>query len=77
MLKNDGQKVFDETVTIGSVDYIDEGGRLCVEALQRAVMIRSQDDLSFLSEYPSGTIAYTAGFVTIWQKSAAGEWVEV
>lgn len=41
------------------------------------VLIRSQSDLASLPNYPAGTMAYTAGFAAMWQKSVAGEWISM
>ena len=44
------------------------------------VMVQSQDDLEDLADnadVPPGSIAYTAGFLNIWQLSASGEWVDM
>ena len=42
-----------------------------------AVMVSSESDLSSMTQYPPGTIAFTAGFKRIWQLSIEGQWVDV
>ena len=42
-----------------------------------AVMISSANEISTLTGYPPGTIAFTAGFKRIWQLSAEGQWVDM
>lgn len=77
MLKTKGTRVYDIVQNAGTVDYIDEDGKLQIDEKQPTVMVRSATDLSSLVTYPTGSIAYTAGFKTMWQKNHVGEWVEV
>ncbi len=42
-----------------------------------AVMVRSESDLSGLSGYAPGTIAYMAGYTHMWQLSAGGDWISM
>ena len=39
------------------------------------VLVSGSSDLPLLSDYEPGTIAHTAGFTTMWQKSPSGKWV--
>lgn len=73
MVSPSGQNV----KTAGIVDYV-SNGTLFVGAEVRCVMVTSADDLEELPEdYAPGTFAYVAGLGSMWQKDAAGEWVEV
>ena len=69
--------VVDAVQNVGMLDYIDENGDLHVDEKPAAVLIRTGNDLALVSDYPVGTIAYTAGFAKIWQKGANGTWTEV
>lgn len=40
----------------------------------QAILVESQADLEHLGEVPAGSIAYTAGYGSMWQLSAAGSW---
>lgn len=43
----------------------------------QAILVESQADLEHLGEVPAGSIAYTAGYSSMWQLSAAGSWEEI
>ena len=63
--------------TSGDSDYVKDG---VVHQHQeiRSVMVQSQNDLTDIASlYPPCTIAYTAGFTTMWQLNTDGEFVEV
>ena len=62
--------------TRGNLDYIKNGEIYTNNPLQ-SILVNSQSDLATLTGYLPGTIAYTAGFASMWQLSAAGTWVEV
>ena len=59
-------------------DYVDSNGVLIDNAHMPTVMVRSSSDLANLPTdvYIPGSIAYTAGMTSIWQKAADGTWVE-
>ena len=69
--------VVDAVQNVGMLDYIDSDGNIRTDEKQAAVMVRNQSDLASLINYDAGTIAYTAGFGSMWQKSAAGTWEEI
>lgn len=69
--------VMDLVHTAGATDYIDSNGNIQTNEQQAVIMVRDSSDLSNLIEYSPGTIAYTAGFVYVWQKSSNGEWVSI
>ena len=66
----------DESVAMGVTDYI-ENGVAHNNNVTHSVMVESESDLASLDNYAVGSIAYTAGFGSMWQLSADGEWVEV
>jgi hypothetical protein len=66
-----GQK----TKIAGTLDYV-QAGTLHVGSEVRAVMVTSADDLTQLTGYTPGSIAYTAGFKSLWQLAASGEWIQ-
>jgi len=40
----------------------------------QAILVESEADLEHLGEAPAGSIAYTAGYSSMWQLSAPGSW---
>ena len=62
--------------TIGDIDYV-QNGQVVVGASASSVMITAQSDLAQLDGYTPGSIAYTAGFASMWQLDASGNWVEL
>lgn len=60
-----------------SIQDVVSGGSLIRDLTAPAVMVTAESDLGNLPAYPAGTLAYTAGFGSMWQLSSAGEWVEV
>lgn len=69
-----GREVIDKVVSIGDIDYVKDG-EICQQSPVQAVMIKEVEDLDLLESYEPGTIAFTAGFVNVWQKDVDGEWV--
>ena len=63
--------------TTGNMDYL-KNGKIYKNAPTASVLVTAESDLEGLTaKYEPGTIAYTAGFVDMWQLSAAGEWVAI
>jgi len=60
----------------GSTDFV-KNGRIYKDYPAKSVMVASESDLSYLANYTPGTIAYTAGYEHIWQKSVTDEWVSI
>ena len=58
------------------VDYV-QNGTLVLGADARSVLIGSAADLTQLTDLTPGSIAYTAGFESMWQLGANGEWTEI
>lgn len=69
-------RVADVVQDTGSTDYILDG-KIYKNAPVKSVIVTSESDLADLIGYEVGTIAYTAGFASMWQLSAGGQWVEV
>ena len=67
------QKVLD----LGMIDVVDSDGVLREDVPCKGVMVTAESDLASLPDYQPGTIAFTAGFGSMWQLSAAGTWAEV
>lgn len=61
---------------VGANDVVGANG-LTKNVLAPSVLVRSENDLAQLPEYPAGSIAYTAGFKEMWQKDASGSWVSL
>lgn len=59
---------------IGDMDYVQDD-KLVVGAFPSSIMVTSENDLDELGKYVPGSIAYTAGFVNMWQLDADGNWV--
>lgn len=58
----------------GNTDYV-SNGEVCKNASMQMVLVSGTQDFDLLSGYEPGTIAYTAGFRSMWQKSPDGEWI--
>ena len=44
------------------------------ESSSQSILISSEEDLNLLTSYSPGTIAFTAGFSSMWQKNVDGNW---
>ena len=64
-----------QAIAIGVTDYI-KSGTLYKGSPILLVMVPAESDLSDLTDYPPGTIAYTAGFASMWQLAADGTWAD-
>ncbi len=62
--------------TISVTDVLN-GSTVEINVPTKNIMVTDESDLVNLSEYPAGSIAYTAGFGAMWQKAADGEWVNM
>lgn len=60
----------------GSTDFV-KNGRIYKDYPAKSVMVASESDLDLLASYAPGTVAYTAGYENMWQKSIADEWVQI
>ena len=60
----------------GNEDYVQDGIIHKNESMQM-VLVSGVSDLDLLTDYEPGTIAHTAGFHTMWQKSVSGNWVQM
>ena len=59
---------------MGNIDYVKDG-KIHVDIPSNQVMVVSKAEAeSTLADYPPGTIAFTAGYVDIWQKAADATW---
>ena len=64
----------DAVSDIGNIDYVDSDGKIVYNAPCKGVMIRTSSDLDLLANEEVGTVAFTAGFGSMWQKDASGTW---
>ena len=64
------------TLSNSEVDFVKDG-KLYKGNVADSVMIESSDDLTNLTDLCPGSIAYTAGFQSMWQLSASGTWVSI
>lgn len=60
----------------GNTDYVKDGV-IYKNAPVKNVMVSSEDDLDLLENYEPGTIAYTAGYLSIWQKGIDDNWESI
>lgn len=60
----------------GNEDYVQDGV-IRRNASVQLVLVSNASDLDLLTDYEPGTIAHTAGFHTMWQKSVSGNWVQM
>ena len=56
------------------MDYINEDGTLTRDAPVFQVLVRNAEDLPLLSEYPTGTFAFSKDGSHVWMKAADGGW---
>lgn len=70
--KNEPQ-VLDLVHNKGLITYV-KGDRLIRNVPVQMVLVSSESDLDALEEFSPGTIAYTAGYQTMWQKAPDGTW---
>ena len=61
-------------VVQSDVDYVDSNGDMHLHVKTPNVMVRNYSDLSGLTVYTPGTIAFTAGYNNMWQLDASGTW---
>ena len=77
LLRNTDENYYSDVVnTRGNEDYV-SNGKIYKNSSMQMVLVSSENDLSLLDKYAPGTIAHTAGFTSMWQKSASGEWIPV
>lgn len=62
--------------TSSEVDYVKDE-KLYKGSRGASVLVTAQSDLANLSGYAPGTVAYTAGFGSMWQLDADDNWVEI
>jgi len=67
-----------ERTDYNTFSYVKDGD-IYKHVLPFSIMIESENDLEDLSsdDYPPGSIAFTAGYVNMWQLSAAGTWTVI
>lgn len=72
---NDQQRI-DLVNAVSDASYVDNG-EVVRHVNPSTVMIGSESDLTVLTDLVPTSVAYTAGFKSIWQKDVDGTWVEV
>lgn len=60
----------------GNTDYVVDG-EVYENAPIKIILISSESELELLSKYEPGSIAYTAGFTSMWQKAPDGTWQDM
>ena len=65
--------VVDLMNTIGDIDYV-KGGEIYKHANCSCILVGSSADLTLLTGYEPGSVAFTAGFANLWQLDASGTW---
>ena len=60
-----------------NIDYV-KNGKIYKDIYKnessQSILISSEEDLNLLTSYSPGTIAFTAGFSSMWQKNVDGNW---
>lgn len=60
-----------------NIDYVKDGKiykDIYKNESSQSILISSEEDLNLLTSYSPGTIAFTAGFSSMWQKNVDGNW---
>ena len=60
-----------------NIDYVKDGKiykDIYKNRSSQSILISSEEDLNLLTSYSPGTIAFTAGFSSMWQKNVDGNW---
>lgn len=60
-----------------NIDYVKDGKiykNIYKNESSQSILISSEEDLNLLTSYSPGTIAFTAGFSSMWQKNVDGNW---
>lgn len=73
LLRNAEGKYVDVVNSSGNLDYI-KNNVIHHNIEMQIVLVNSQSELSALSDYDPGSIAFTAGFANMWQKKTDGTW---
>ena len=74
--ESSGNAYIDLVTTQSEASYVKDG-TIHRRVVASSVMVNDASELDLLNFFPPCSIAYTAGFEKIWQKSTTGEWVEV
>lgn len=74
--RRNAEVLMDVVTSAGASDYVKDG-ELHTNVSGLSVMVESQSDLASLTDYPPSTIAYTAGFGSMWQLDADGTWQSI
>lgn len=75
-LKEGGSDYIDQVQQVGNLDYV-VNGKIITNSGGKSVLVETENDLVLLGAYEPGTIAYTAGFVKVWQKDSSGQWIQM
>lgn len=78
VIKNHGKSdtILDVVSDMGNTDYV-KNGIIYRDNPVKNVLVGSENDLAYLTDYEPGTVAYTAGYQAMWQKDVTGEWVDI
>lgn len=63
-----------------NIDYVKDGKiykDIYRNRSSQSILISSETDLNLLSSYSPGTIAFVAGFSSMWQKDVNGFWEKI
>lgn len=69
-------RIMDIVSDFGNTDYVMDG-TIYKNSPVKNVLVESSSDLSLLEDYDPGTIAYTAGYQSMWQKDVSGDWESI
>ena len=68
-----GKEQISRVQSMDEIDYV-LSGTLHKGTNAGTIMVGSSSDLSLLTDYNPGSIAFTAGFEAAWQKKPDGTW---
>ena len=77
-LPTDVQNVLTPVKKSDFYDYVGSNGKLYRNQETICILVTAEADLANLPDiYPPGSLAFTAGYLAMWQLSAAGTWVSL
>ena len=68
-------KVIDLVQIDENMSYVKDG-EIITDKQMQSIMVESETDLTLLTAFAPGTIAFTAGYEEVWQKAADGTWTQ-
>ena len=76
LVQNNNGTTIDVVSTKNNLTYVKDG-MIYSNISAPSILVESSSDLTLLTNYPPGSIAYTVGFANMWQKGTDGNWEEI